>query len=104
MTEEAVCAYNRSLRMNANDAASLSGLGWLYNRMGKNHEIALLFCRHSVDLSPAHGLYRYRLGKLYLKENRLDEARRQFEKAVALGHDATGELESVRNRSTHKAS
>jgi Flp pilus assembly protein TadD len=37
--DEAVAAYKQSLRLNANDAASLSGLGWLYHVMEKNADI-----------------------------------------------------------------
>jgi tetratricopeptide (TPR) repeat protein len=103
--DEAVAAYKKALRLNANDAASLSGLGWLYNSMDKNAEIARSFCRHSTEIAPQNGLYRHRLGCLYFKEARYKEAKREFQKARDLGHDASSAyLEKVQTRLLDKAS
>ena len=89
LEDKAVKAYKRALRLNANDASALSGLGWLYHAQGRNLEIAALFCKHSVEIAPQNGLFRNRLGQLYLQENRYDEARIQFEKASKLGFDSS---------------
>ncbi|MGB5420696.1 MAG: tetratricopeptide repeat protein [Desulfobacterales bacterium] len=102
--DEAVAAYKKSLRLNANDAASLSGLGWLYHVMGKNADIAKLFCRHSTAIAPRNGLFHHRLGCLYLKASRLSEARDEFQKAVELGYDSTEQLAEVQSRLLDKAS
>jgi Flp pilus assembly protein TadD len=102
--EEAVAAYKKSLRLNANDAASLSGLGWLYHVMGKNADIAKLFCRHSTAIAPQNALFHHRLGCLYLKEERLSEARDEFQKAVDLGCDSAAQLAEVQSRLLDKAS
>jgi Flp pilus assembly protein TadD len=102
--DEAVAAYKKSLRLNANDAASLSGLGWLYHVMGKNTDIATLFCRHSTAIAPRNGLFHHRLGCLFLKEDRLSEARDEFQKAVALGCDSAAQLAEVQSRLLDKAS
>ena len=88
MTGEAVTAYKKAVRLNANDAAALSGLGWLYSAQGKNLEIATLFCRQSVEIAPDNGLYRQRLGQLYLNEDRFQEALSEFNKATELGCDS----------------
>lgn len=102
--DEAVAAYKKSLRLNANDAASLSGLGWLYHVMGKNTDIATLFCRHSTAIAPRNGLFHHRLGCLFLKEAHLSEARDEFQKAVALGCDSAAQLAEVQSRLLDKAS
>ena len=102
--DEAVAAYKKSLRLNANDAASLSGLGWLYHVMAKNADIAKLFCRHSTAIAPRNALFHHRLGCLYLKEDRLSEARDEFQKAVDLGYDSTAQLAEVQSRLLDKAS
>ena len=104
-SEDAVAAYKKALRLNANDAASLSGLGWLYTTMDKNADIAQSFCRHSTDISPQNGLYRYRLGRIYYKDGRLEEAKQEFQTAVDLNHEpASIYLEKVENRLLDKAS
>jgi Flp pilus assembly protein TadD len=104
-SEDAVAAYKKSLRLNANDAASLSGLGWLYNTMEKNADIAKSFCQHSTDIAPQNGLYRYRLGRIYHKDGRFQEAKQEFQTAVDLGYEpASIYLEKVENRLIDKAS
>ncbi len=102
--EEAVSAYKKSLRLNANDAASLSGLGWLYHVLGKNADIATLFCQHSTAIAPRNALFHHRLGCLYLKEDRLPDARDEFQQAVDLGHDSAAQLAEVQSRLLDKAS
>jgi hypothetical protein len=39
-----------------------------------------------VRVAPAHGSLRYRLGMVYLKQNRAVEARRELETAVRLSN------------------
>ena len=98
LSDEAIRTFKKALRRNANDAASLSGLGWLYHTMGKNHEIALLFCRQSVDIAPANGLYRQRLGDVLVQEDKLTDALKQYRKAAELGWDASTVIAEVQNR------
>lgn len=95
MTDEAVKAYKKAIRLNSNDAASLSGLGWLYSAQGKNPEIATLFCKQSVEIAPDNGLFRQRLGRLYLNEDRLQDALKEFQKATELGCDVTDYIDQI---------
>ena len=88
LTDEAVAAYKKAIRHNPNDADSLSALGYLFELQGENPEITTIFCQQSVDISPENGLFRHRLGSLYLKQNLLEEALEQFQKADELGHDS----------------
>ena len=69
--EEAIVAYKTAIKQNPSDAASLSAMGCLFDTQGENPEISLMFCQESVKLSPENGLFRYRLGQLYFKQNRL---------------------------------
>jgi tetratricopeptide (TPR) repeat protein len=89
MTDKAITAYKRAIRQNPYDAASLSAMGHLFDIQGENPEIAMLFCEHSVKISPENGLFRHRLGMLYMKQNRMDDALKEFVKAEALGHKAS---------------
>lgn len=95
--EDAICAYSKAIKLNPGDAASLSALGSLYLEKGENREIATLFCRQSVSLSPEMALFRYRLGKIHLKCRRLEEALMELKKAAELGHDARKDIEEIEN-------
>ena len=86
-TDEAVSAYKKAIRINPNDADSLSALGHLFDLKGENPEITTIFCQQSVDIAPENGLFRYRLGDLFLKRNMLEDALEQLQKADELGHD-----------------
>ncbi len=85
---DAESAYKNALKINSNDAFSLSALGGLYEARGKNADIALMFCKQAVDIDPYNGLLHHRLGRLYLNRNRVEEALDAFQQAQDLGHDA----------------
>jgi tetratricopeptide (TPR) repeat protein len=103
-TDAAISAYKKAVKHNPGDAASLSALGCLFDEQGENPEIAMVFCRESVGLSPENGLYRHRLGQLYLKLNELEEALKQFEEAERLGHGAAEVIREIKNQIEAKAS
>ncbi|MFZ0240626.1 MAG: tetratricopeptide repeat protein [Desulfobacterales bacterium] len=98
LTADAMAAYKKSLRLNANDPAALSGLGCLYHALGQNTDIAMLYCRHSTAIAPQNGLFHHRLGCLYLKQDQLAEAQDEFRTAEALGCDCAAQLADVKNR------
>lgn len=95
MTDEAVAAYKKAVKINPGDAVSMSAMGYLFEISGENTEISLTFCKQGVDLFPENGLFRHRLGRVYLKMERLDEALEEFKKAEALGHDSGEFIEKV---------
>jgi len=97
MIEEAINAYTKAVKQNPSDAASLSALGHFFDITGENSEIAITLCEQSVRLSPETGLFRHRLGERYLKQNRLDKALEQFQKALDLGYDSTEVIERINN-------
>jgi tetratricopeptide (TPR) repeat protein len=94
---EAISAYKKAVKLNPNDAAALSALGTLYDEKGENPGICLTFCRQSVTLCPDNGLYRWRLARLYQKQNQLEAALAEYEAATALGHDASPQLTELRD-------
>ncbi|MBU1398246.1 MAG: tetratricopeptide repeat protein [Proteobacteria bacterium] len=96
MADEAEEAYEKAVKINPNDAASLSSLGLLYDQNGKNHDIALSFCRQSVEISPDNGLFRQRLGKIYHKHGLLGDAMKEFEKAEELGCESGRYINEIR--------
>jgi tetratricopeptide (TPR) repeat protein len=85
--EQAASTYKKAVQANPNDAVSLSALGCLYDQQGENLEISIVFCEESVRLAPDNGLFRFRLGKLYAKQNRTQEALKELEKARFLGYE-----------------
>ena len=101
---EAIVAYKKAIKNNPSDAASLSALGCLFDEQGENADISMMFCQESVKLSPDNGLFRYRLGKLYYKQNRLDEALKEFKKAELLDQDVSEYIAKIKARKTAKAS
>lgn len=94
--ENAKDAYQKAVKLNPNDAEALSALGFLLLSMGENEEISMTFCEHSVEISPDNGLFRYRLANIYLKQERLKVALEEFQRAAALGFDASSEIEQIR--------
>ncbi len=100
----AIAAYKSAIKQNPNDAASLSALGHLFDLQGENLEISTTFCLQSVEISPDNGLYRHRLGSLYLKQNRFEEALREFEAAKKLGYDSVQYIEQIQNHMAVRAS
>ncbi len=96
MTDEAITVYKKAIRQNPNDAESLSALGYLFDLLGENPEITTIFCQQSVDISPENGLFRHRLGSLYLKRNQLEDALVQFEKAHKLGYNSRDSIKKIK--------
>lgn len=102
LNEEAISHYKKAIRANPNDAAALAALGHLFCLSGENAEIALMFCRHSVEISPKSGALRQKLGEILLKTGKLDEALAEFEEASALGFDCNALIqETLDLRSPH---
>ncbi len=94
----AVKAYKQAVTLNPNDAESLSALGYLYDQLGENPDITTILCQQSVDIDPENGLYRHRLGELYLKQDMLEAALTAFTEAERCGFDSRRDIESVRER------
>ena len=86
--DEAISSYKKAIKLNPNDADSLSTLGYLFEIKNEDTEIATLFCRQSVEISPENGLFRHRLGKLYFKQKQYEDAMKEFQKANDLGYDS----------------
>lgn len=98
LPEKAIGAYQKAVKANPADSPALSALGGLFHEKGENPEIALVFCRESVRISPDNPLFRKRLGSLYIKLNRLEEALGEFEQAGRLGQDCAEDIDNVRKR------
>lgn len=98
LTEEALSAFKKAIRINPNDSDSLSAIGYLFDVKGENLDIAVMFCRNSIELSPANGLFRYRLGRLYLKQKSFRDALAEFEAAGKLGYDASDDIRKLQEQ------
>ena len=83
---DAITAYKTTLKLYSEDAEALSALGYLYEIQGKNADIALMFCRQGIEIDPENGLFRHRLGRLYLNRNWVEKALDEFQKAQELGY------------------
>jgi tetratricopeptide (TPR) repeat protein len=97
-TTDAISAYKKAVKRNPADAASLSALGCLFDAKAESPDIAIMFCQESVKLAPQNGLFRYRLGQLHLKQNRREDALRDFKKARLLGYDADQAIAELENQ------
>ena len=93
--DEAIQTFKKAIKINPNDAASLSALGYLFNEVGENPEVALTFCEQSVKIAPEDGLFRYRLGMLYYHQDRIQDAEKALSEALRLGYDATALLNKI---------
>ncbi|MBC2713236.1 MAG: tetratricopeptide repeat protein [Desulfosarcina sp.] len=98
LTKEAIQAYKSAIKINPGDAESLSILGRLYTKRGESLDVASVLCEQSVRLSPDNGLFRHRLGHVYLNLGKLGHALAEFELAVALGHDSQPQIEETQDR------
>jgi len=96
MPDEAALCYKKAVKTNPGDARSLSALGHLYETYGKNLDIAEMFCKESVKISPENGLFRHRLGRIYFHQKRFENALAEFKKAGELGHDSIKEIEKIK--------
>ncbi len=96
LLSDAVGPYKKAIKLNPSDAAALSALGGIYDSRNENTEIATLYCEKSVQLAPEEGLFHIRLGKLYMKQDRMNEAQLSFKAAARLGQD-TQDLIEVEN-------
>lgn len=101
--DEALSAFQKAVKLNPNDAASLSALGYLFQKVGENPEIALSFCQQSVQISPEEGLFRYRLGELYFLCEKFDEAKEELKAAGRLGHNTKDLLKKIEEKLEGKA-
>ncbi len=86
---DAVKAYEKAIKRHPTDANSLSALGHLYGALGENLKIAVVLCQESTAIDPENGLYRLRLGKLYLKNRENEKAVEQFKLAAQVGEDCS---------------
>jgi tetratricopeptide (TPR) repeat protein len=103
MLYEAAKACEKAVKANPADAKSLSALGHLYGALGENIEIAIVLAKESTTIEPSNGLYRYRLGKLYLQNRDYKKAAEQLKLAAELGEDCTElilEAESAMGQAT----
>jgi tetratricopeptide (TPR) repeat protein len=98
LTKEAIQAYKRAIKINPADAESLSILGRLYSQRGESLDVASVLCEQSVRLAPDNGMFRHRLGHVYLNQGKLGHALAEFELAVALGHDSQALIEATQDR------
>ena len=96
MTDEAVTHYETTVKKNPTDACALSALGFLYDEKAENPEISTLFCEKAVEISPDNGLFQYRLGKVYFRQDQPEKALSAFSKAMDLGYPAESELTMAR--------
>lgn len=104
LTDQAIAPFKAALRLNPNDAAALSSLARCYELRGENMEIALSFCRQSVEIDPHNGRAFMRLGRLLAKSAQLEEARQAFKTAENLGENVRDLIIALEERLVEKAS
>ena len=100
LTKKAIQAYKRAVKINPGDAESLSLLGRLYTERGESLDVASVLCEQSVRLAPDNGLFRHRLGHVFLNQGKLNHALVEFELAAAMGHDSQPQIQETQDRMT----
>ncbi len=95
--DNAINFYKKAIKYNPYDAASLSALGYSFDKKGENIEIAISFCKEGAVNSPENGLYRHRLGKLYFKNKMFDKALDEFVAASNAGYDSSEYIKNIKN-------
>jgi len=100
LAKDAIQAYKNAVKINPGDADSLSLLGRLYSERGESLDVASVLCEQSVRLSPDNGLFRHRLGHVFLNQGKLNHALAEFELAAAMGHDSQPQIEETQDRMT----
>ncbi len=95
--DEALKAFKQAVKINPNDAAALSALGYLFSEIGENPEVALAFCRQSVTIAPKEGRFWYRLALLYHRQGQTRNAQRALSEAVRLGHPETDLMDKIKH-------
>lgn len=96
MFREAAKAFEKAIRLNPTSAKTLSNLGYIYGALGENMEIAVVLCRESTRIDPDSGLYRYRLGRLYLQKGEYDKALMHLGAATDLGEDCVDLIQEAK--------
>ena len=96
--DKAVEFYSKAVKFNANDAYSLSALACLYAQQGINRDIAVVFGKQSVELSPSNALFRQRLGKVYYLLEMFEQALNEYKCATKLGNDCLPLILEIENR------
>lgn len=81
-------AFREAIRISPQDAESLSMLGRLYERENRNLDIAAVFHRQSISITPENGRYHLRLARALLKLGQFNEALAEYGKAESLGQSA----------------
>ena len=97
LTREAIQAYKNVVKIYPEDADALSILGQLYTRLGESLDVAAVLCEQSVRLRPDDGVFRHRLGNVYLNQGKLDHALAEFELADSLGHGSRSQIEATQD-------
>ncbi len=97
MFGEAAKTYEQAVKRSPKDAKSLSALGHLYGILGENLEIAIVLARESTTIDPDNGLYRLRLGRLYLQSSDHDKALEQLNMAAEFGEECAEFIRQAQN-------
>jgi tetratricopeptide (TPR) repeat protein len=82
--KKGMASLQRAIRYNPRDALSLSLLGELYAESGEGFDIGLTFCRQAVEIDADCWQYWLRLGRLFLKNGRLADARQVLQQLLPL--------------------
>lgn len=77
-------AFGRALQIDSINGEALNGLAWLLYEEGLKLPEALDYADRAVTRDPRQPNYRDTRGNIYVKMNRLDEARRDFEECIRL--------------------
>lgn len=101
---DALATLRRAASLNPRDAVGLSLLGEWMDIQGEDPDIALLYCRHSVEIAPENGECHRRHGDACLRRGLLAPALAAYETASRRGADCADRIRRLRTRRASRVS
>ena len=99
--EEAMEAFQKAVRLDANDAVPRLNLAYTYDRQGRTEE-AIAEYQRAIELSPSNLLAYNNLGVLYDKMGQYDEAIGEFQRALEIDPKDANALKNLVNAKKSK--
>jgi tetratricopeptide (TPR) repeat protein len=87
-SKEALIYFKKALKVNPQDAFSLSSLGALYLKQGESIKVALSLCQQATHLEPGKGVYWLNLGKALLMNGFPKRAVNALQQSLSLGENS----------------
>jgi len=86
-TDEAIAMLEEAIQMGCDDPVAYHLLGRLYLKKNVNLQTAKTYCLKAIELNPKNADYYITLGQIYTSAGLIRNAKREFERALAIQPD-----------------